>query len=55
MDVQIILGNKKEREALLERLTLDSLSDSVRFFTEDEKSDSELLADCIYEDFVKCR
>ena len=55
MDVQIILGDKKKREAFLERLTFDSLSDSVRFLMEDEKSDSELLADCIYEDFVKCR
>lgn len=55
MDVRIILGHIKDQKQFIEDFASKSFSDSVRFFTEDDKSESELLADCIYEDFVKCR
>jgi len=55
MDIQIILGDEKEKKAFIEDFTHKSLGDTIRFLTEDEESQSELLADFVYEDFIKCR
>lgn len=44
-----------EKIETLEELTAKSLAEEIRFITEDEKSPSELLAELIYDDFVKAR
>jgi len=55
MDIQMILGNEKEREEFIEDFARQSLGDTIKFLIDDERSENELLADTIYEDFVKCR
>jgi len=54
MDV-FIIGNIGEKTETLEELTERFLADDVAFIAEDEKTPSELLTECIYEDFVKAR
>ena len=55
MDVRMVFDNEKGRQDFIRDYHCESLGDSLRFFAEDEKSERELLADFIYEDFVKCR
>ncbi len=55
MDIQIILGRAKEKEEFIEDRILKCLGDTIKHLTEHEKSESELLADLVYEDFVRCR
>jgi hypothetical protein len=55
MDVHIVFGTGKEKNELAENLIEESLRATARFLAEKEISESELLADLIYEDFVKCR
>jgi hypothetical protein len=50
-----IIGNTNEKIETLEELTGKSLADDVSFIAEDEKTPSELLMECVYEDFVKVR
>jgi hypothetical protein len=51
----LIIENSGEKTETLEELTEKSLADDVSFMAEDEKTPSELLTECIYEDFVKAR
>jgi hypothetical protein len=55
MDVQLIIGNIDERIKAREELAEKSLADDVSFLAEDEKTPTELLTECIYDDFVKAR
>ena len=55
MNVHLIKGNKGEKIETLEELTEKPLADGVSFIAEDDKTPSELLTECIYEDFVKAR
>ena len=55
MDNPVIVAYEKDRKALLEDLTAESLGKTVRFLVDGEKSQRELLADLIYEDFVRSR
>ena len=55
MKIHIIIGNTGEKAETLEELNEKSLADNVSFIAEDEKTPSELLTECIYEDFVKAR
>jgi hypothetical protein len=55
MDVHIIIGNTADKNETLEELTGTSLADNVSFIAEDEKTPTELLTECIYNDFVKAR
>ena len=55
MNVHLIKGKKGDKIETVEELTEKSLADGVLFITEDEKTPSELLTECIYEDFVKAR
>ena len=55
MTIHVIIGNTDEKAETLEELNEESLADSVSFIAEDEKTSSELLTECIYEDFVKAR
>ena len=55
MNVHLIIRNRGEKIETLEELTEKSLADSVAFIAEDDKTPSELLTECIYEDFVKAR
>jgi hypothetical protein len=54
MNVHLI-GNTGEKTEPLEELTGKSLADDVSCIAEDEKTATELLTECIYEDFVKSR
>ena len=55
MNVYLIKGNRGEKIDTVEELTEKSLADAVSFIAEDDKTPSELLTECIYEDFVKAR
>jgi hypothetical protein len=55
MDIQVILDRENEEQQVFEDVTRKSLADTLKFFSEREKSESELLADLIYEDFIRCR
>ena len=53
MNVHLIIGNRDEKIETVEELTEKSLADSVSFIAEDDKTPSELLTECIYEDFSR--
>ena len=55
MDVRMVFDNEKSEQESRRNYHCESLGDSLRFFAEDEKSEIELLADFICEDFVRCR
>lgn len=54
MDV-FIIENIGEKTETLEEMIEKSLADNVAIIIEDEKTPSELLTECIYEDLVKAR
>jgi hypothetical protein len=54
MDV-FIIGDTGEKIEPLDELRGKSLADDIAFIAEDDKTPCELLAECIYEDFVKAR
>lgn len=55
MDIRIIFDDPREKREREQDRIQESLAETIKFFGEDEKSDGELLADLVYEDFVKCR
>ena len=55
MDNRIIVVHEKDRKTLLEDLSAESLGKTVRFLVDDKRPEKELLADLIYEDFVRSR
>jgi hypothetical protein len=55
MDVRMVFDNEKSGHESSRDHHCESPGDSLRFFAEDEKSEIELLADLIHEDFVRCR
>jgi hypothetical protein len=55
MEVHIIIGIIGKKHEAWEELMNQSLADNISIIVEDEKTPSELLTECIYEDFVKAR
>jgi hypothetical protein len=55
MDKPVIVAHEKDRKALLDNLTTESMSRTLRLFVDTEKPEKELLADLVYEDFVRSR
>jgi hypothetical protein len=48
-----IIGDTNEKIETLEELTGKSLADNVSFIADDDRTPTEFLTECIYEDFVK--
>lgn len=55
MNVQIIMDNKTNKVEIGEEVTLRSLADEINFMAQEQQTPSEILANLIYEDFVRCR
>jgi len=55
MNIRIIFDDHEEKRGREQDRIHETLAETIKFFGEDEKSDGELLADLVYEDFVKCR
>jgi len=55
MDNPVIVAHEKDRKALLENLTTESMGQTLRFLVDPEESEKERLADLVYEGFVRSR
>ncbi len=55
MGIRIIFTDGEAQKGRTENDIQEALIETIKFFGENEKSEREILADLIYEDFVKCR
>ncbi|NIS71527.1 MAG: hypothetical protein GTO12_22110 [Proteobacteria bacterium] len=55
MGIRVIFIDGEEQKGHKENHIQEALIETIKFFGENEKSEKEILADLIYEDFVKCR
>ncbi len=55
MSIRFIVGNDQEKEKILGEFTVDSLASEIKLITETDRSSDELLADIVFEDFIRSR
>ena len=55
MDTDLTCRTEDEEVGTPQQVTVDSLADEIEYFTETDESPTELLADFIYDEFVKNR
>ena len=58
MSIRFIVGNDQEKEKILgefTEFTVDSLASEIKLITETDRSSDELLADIVFEDFIRSR
>ncbi len=55
MNIRIIFDDDEEQSRREQDRVHETSAERIRFFGENGRSEGELLADLVYEDFVKCR